>query len=213
MQMNYKKHVVNQGECISSIAFDHGLLPESIWNDPQNEPLRTSRENSNSLLPGDVVFIRDKNPKYEAVATQKRHRFRRKSVPEKLVIRFMRNRKPRRDERYEIDIDGRKTEGVTDGEGCLHALMPPDARIARVKFLKLKDQHVFKLGHLNPVTEISGIQGRLQNLGFYFGESDGKTSDALTEAIRDFQAVYSAAEVTGALNEKTRNRISEIYGG
>ncbi len=211
--MEYREHTVEQGDCISSIAVKYGLLPETVWADPRNGELRQLRKNPNALLPKDIVFVRKIEEKNELAATQKRHRFKRKGIPEKLIVRFMNNHEPRGGEAYQLEVDGRITTGKTDSEGYLRAAIAPNAKRAKVTFSKSGEKFTFKLGYINPLTELSGVQGRLANLGFYFGAIDGKPSEHLRNAVRNFQTEHlSGDEATGELNEKTRNKIKEIYG-
>ena len=79
-------YTVKQGDCISSIAQKHGLFWDKVWNHPKNANLQERRKDPNVLSPGDVVFVPDKDEKEESGATEQRHRFKRKGVPEKLRI-------------------------------------------------------------------------------------------------------------------------------
>lgn len=87
-----REHVVQQGECINSIAAQYGLFWETIWNDSANSELRRERKNPDLLLPGDRLVIPEIRVKRESGATEKRHRFRRKGVPIELVIRVLKDR-------------------------------------------------------------------------------------------------------------------------
>jgi len=84
-----KKHTVRQGECILSIAAEHGFFPDTVWNDPANSKLQQPHKHPGILHTGDVVVIPDKRVKEESGVTEQRHRFRRKGVPAKLRLRIL----------------------------------------------------------------------------------------------------------------------------
>lgn len=89
-----KKHTVRPGDCVSSIAFNHGLFWETVWNHSGNRDLVELRQDPNVLLEGDEVVIPDLTRREEDASTEKRHRFRRKGVPARLRLRLMRKADP-----------------------------------------------------------------------------------------------------------------------
>lgn len=210
--MAYKKYIVKQGDCISSIAFKYGLFPDTIWNDSKNSDLKQERKDPNVLLPGDEVYIREKEEKEESCASGKKHRFKRKGVPEKLIIQFRCDGEPRANEAYVLEIDGELSEGETDPNGKVEIPIPPDAKKGNITFRDTGDKYNLNLGHLDPITEITGVQKRLRNLGFYDGSVDGKISPDFEHALRAFQEKNNL-EPTGTLDENTRSKIEETYGG
>ncbi len=213
--MGYETHTVKQGDCISSIAFAHGFFPDTIWNDPENARLKEERKDPNVLKPGDVVRVRDKEPRTESCASENRHRFRRKGVPEKLVIHFSVVDEPRANEAYVLEIDGRRVGdggSKTDGDGKVEAWIPPDAEKGKITFPATGDEYELRLGHLDPITEVSGVQGRLKDLGFYDGPLDGQASPALRAAVGAFQRSAQLVE-TGELDEETREKVRTAFGG
>ena len=209
--MAYKKYIVKQGDCISSIAFKYGFFPDTIWNDSKNSKLKQDRKDPNVLLPGDEVYIRDKEEKEESCASEERHSFRRKGVPEIFNIQFKINDEPRANEAYVIDIDGELSEGQTDENGIAEIWIPPNAKKGKISFRDTGEEYELELGELDPITEISGVQQRLQNMGFYEGPIDGKMSEELEQAIRIIQE-RNDLEPTGKLDETTRDMIQEEHG-
>src|SRR4028118_472280 len=103
MPINYQ---VKPGDCISSISFEHGFFPDTIWNHPENAELKKLRKNMNVLRPGDVVIIPDKRIKEVFEPTNQVHRFKMKSTPPKLRIQFMFDGQPRANVPYELIIEG-----------------------------------------------------------------------------------------------------------
>jgi N-acetylmuramoyl-L-alanine amidase len=64
---------------------------------------------------------------------------------------------------------------------------------------------------LDPISEITGVQGRLRSLGYYDGEIDGSFSQDLAGAIESFQAAANL-DPTGRLDEATRTELLKQYG-
>ncbi len=63
-------HVVQQGECLSSITKCYGFADwRDIYNRPQNAPFRAKRPNPNIIYPKDEVFIPDKRDAARVCAT------------------------------------------------------------------------------------------------------------------------------------------------
>jgi hypothetical protein len=208
-----KQHVVTQGECVSSIAYVYGFLPDTIWNHPDNARLKEDRKVGHLLYPGDVVHIPDRELRYEDCATDASHRFVRKGVPEKLEIVLLdRDDQPRANLQYVLTIDGVSHEGVTDASGSLRHPIPPNAREGRLLLLaEIEEEYPLNLGHLDPVTKISGIQARLANLGFDCGPADGNFGPRTKAALALFQRANDL-EPTGEPDAGTTNCLVQRYG-
>jgi hypothetical protein len=209
-----KKHVVVQGECISSIAFTHGFLPEKIWDHPENRALRSLRKDSSVLLEGDEVFIPDCTPARATVASGARHVFVRKGVPEKLRVRLLDGRgKPRSNLAFVLYADDLpERRGKTDGDGVLEAPISPTT--ARVRIVVEGNAggelHELDLGHLDPIGHTSGIQARLSNLGYYRGAIDGEAGPLTSSAIRAFQS-DRGLRTTGSVDEALVDALFEAH--
>lgn len=208
MPINYE---VKQGDCISSIAFEHGFFKETIWNHPNNAELKQNRKEQNVLMPGDIVFIPDKRIKEVSEPTNEVHKFRCKNTPEKLKLQLFKENEPRADEEYELVIDDLKFSGKLDSQGRLEQSIPPNAKQGQLTLKKDEEIYQLILGNLNPSDEITGAQGRLRHLGFYFGSIDGQISPELIQAIQEFQ-ISGDLEPNGELDDRTMSAIKNAYG-
>lgn len=207
-----KDHVVKEGECVGSIAFEHGFFPDTLWDHPENAELKLKRGDPNVLLAGDVVRVPDLRPKEVTVASGGSHTFRRRGVPERFRLVLRRGGEPRADLAFQLRAGGRVLEGRTDGEGRLEAWIPPDAKQGVLVLPDSGEEYQLALGRLDPPDTASGIQARLFNLGFYRGPLDGQPSRALTRAVRAFQARHDLPQ-TGEVGAATRETLLEAHRG
>lgn len=206
-------YVVKQGDCLASIAQQFGHLWQRIWDDPANAELRNVRKDSRVLLPGDRLAIPEKQQKHEPGQTEMRHRFQLKGRPDRFTVRVLRDGEPRGNEKFELEVDGETHRGVTQADGLVVCRIMPDARRARLVVGEGENQQEFRflLGGIDPITEISGVQQRLRNLGFDCGEVDGKLGPHTRDALRAYQQARGLNE-TGEADEATRDRLQSDYG-
>lgn len=207
-------YTVKQGECVESIAFEHGLFWETVWNDPKNSELKEIRKNPNALLPGDKIYVRDLEEKEEPCQAEQKHRFRRKAVPSVLRLRLLDDGEPRANQPYTLEIDGEVFSGTTDGDGKLEQTVMPGAKEGKLSVGEgeQEDEYVVKLRHLDPVGEVSGAQARLASLGYDPGEIDGQMTPETQAALQQFQVEQGLSE-TGELDQETIRKLEELYGG
>jgi len=209
-------YVVEQGDCIESIACRHGFFWKTIWDHPENSELKQKRQDPNILLEGDRVFIPELTERTEKCGTQQRHRFKRKGVPSKLrLVLKDAEQKPRPHVPYMLEIDGRLFQGETDADGCLQHSISPNAKRGRLIIGERDDpfgeEYELALGRLDPISELSGVQARLKSQRFYDGEIDGIMGPETVQAILDFQACHGL-EQTGELSDETREKLKSIHG-
>lgn len=212
MAINY---TVKPGDCISSIAFEHGFFPDTIWNHPNNAALKQKRKNSNVLMPGDIVFVPDKQLKEVSEPTNEVYKYRIKNVPAKLRIQFMSDGKPRANVPYILTIDGvtiSQPGDSTDSQGVVACSISPGARQGVISVGTGEDciEYNLRLGNLNPASDISGVKQRLRNLGLYKGSADQVFDEKAQDAIRAFQA-KAGLNVTGELDAATRDKLEQTH--
>lgn len=206
MAINYQ---VKQGDCISSIAFEHGFFTETIWNHPQNAELKEKRKDPNTLCAGDLVFVPDKREKAVKKPTEQVHKFQMKNTPALCSLQMFDEDEVRANQDYELEIDGVKHLGETDSQGVLRVPIPPNARKGMLIIGADKAEFNLNFGQIEPPTEIKGLQARLNNLGFEC-PTTGKLDDDTKRAVRRFQYACEMEE-TGEFDEATRQKIDELH--
>jgi hypothetical protein len=203
------KITVQQGDSIPSIAVENGFFWETIWNHGENAQLKAKRTSPNQLFPGDEVFVPELRRKTESRPVDARHRFKRKGVPAKLRVQLMRLDEPRKNEPYVLDIDGTMIRGTTDGNGKIEQYMPPNAKSVSINLQGGKEVIKLRIGHLDPIDEISGVQQRLNNLGFNAGSEDGELDDQTRSALKTFQQKHGL-DPSGEIDDSTRAKLKSL---
>jgi hypothetical protein len=206
------EYLVKQGECLASIAAARGYFWETLWKHPKNAALKNAREDPFELLPGDRVHIPVLRVKEETAGSEACHKFRRKGVPSHIDVTLMFMGLPVADKRYVADVDGNISEGSTDGKGRVKIPIAPGAQSAAISVGSGPDSRItydIRIGGLDPITELTGVQGRLRNLGYHC-EATGIMDDDTVRAIRSFQQDQKI-EVTGVFDDKTRDKLKRVH--
>lgn len=226
------RHIVQQGECMASIADRHGFSLRTLWDHPANAALRRLRGDPYALYPGDVVEIPARRPGEATCATDRVHRFRRRGVPERYRLQIFDDGVPRAGAPYLFEIGDELRERTTDAEGWVIEWIPPQARHARLTLLSPtppdapgddEDEDAFAdetdspislevyeidLGALDPADTPSGGAARLRALGYL---ESGDDPDRLTVALYTFQ-LDEDLPPTGELDAPTSARLRELHG-
>ena len=108
MAENYE---VEQGDCVSSVAFEYGLPWETLWNHSDNAHLKQARKNPNMLKCGDTLHVPDLTTKEYERPTEQRHQFKLKGEPVRLRLRIMEAPPPKATNRATVQ------EGSQNGDG------------------------------------------------------------------------------------------------
>lgn len=203
-------HIVGQGDSIASIAEQNGFLWETLWNHGNNGGLKAERKDPNVLFPGDEVFIPEKGQKQIDKPVDARHRFTRKGVPHKLKVKLATADEARGGEPYTLVVGGQVLHGTLDGDGAFEHDVPGDAKSAQL-ILSGGDEIInLRVGGLDPVSEVSGAQQRLQNLGYDLGGEQGTLGDKTRAALRGFQD-RNKLPVTGEIDGATKAKLQEVH--
>ncbi len=84
-----ENYIIQQGDCLHSIAMNRGLLWQKIWDHPENSTLKSLRKDPNILKEGDTLFIPDLEVRQESRGTDQKHVFKRKGLPAVLKLRIL----------------------------------------------------------------------------------------------------------------------------
>ena len=210
-------YTVKDGDTMTSIGFQHGLFYETIWNHGDNAELRKERKLPHVLLPGDQVAIPELRKKVLRLPTSKLHRFRLRGIPARIRCVVRDNEyKPMAGKKYKLTAGTDVYQGTTGGDGSIDQYVKPDVSTGELivwpETLLYPEEFrlTLRVGYLEPVESLKGLQARLSNLGFHCAEEYGELGDATERAIRAFQEA-NKLEVTGTPNAETRKKVAEIY--
>jgi len=166
-----------------------------------------------------VLTIPDRGSKTLSLATGQRHKIVIKR-PRVLVRIEVRLDQPHF---YDLLLGEDRFQGKTEANAPIEHPVSLAARTGRIELWpatesnQTEKQGLFAwnllLGSLDPADEISGIQGRLANLGYYAGPTDGVDNPDLAHAIARFET-DQALEVTGSSgNATTQAKLRDLHDG
>ena len=173
-----KFYQIRQGDSAESLAAENGLLLETVWNHPENKELKELRKDPHILYPGDQLFVPDIQLKEVSAVTEITHIFVLEIPLSKLRVVILHNDLPAANERYVLQIEGTSLDGRTKSDGSVEKSISPTAKKARLILSPGENERILdlQLGGLDPITETSGVQGRLYNLGFPIRHIDNQMS-------------------------------------
>lgn len=206
------RHTVVAGEHLSGIANRYGFRdPATIWDDPQNASLRSSRD-SHVLSPGDELFIPEKQPKVESCATTEVHAFKAKVATMKLrlCVRDFDNR-PISGVACRLEINGVPSALTSDGDGFIEKEIPITAQSGRLVIEDWGIDRTLRIGHLDPHDVETGWKARLINLGYYQGSIEDLDANLWRWAIEEYQCDHDLT-VTGELDGATITSLQSTHG-
>lgn len=213
-----ESHTVKQGDTLGGIARAHGFASwREIYDDDNNAELRRLRPNPALLYPGDTVVLPERRAEPRPLPTQKKNRFVARTPPRilRLVVRGP-DGEPLAGSRYELRAIPRSLEGTIPASGEIEHAVPADLESVDLFVWgsgaeRPSFQWTLRLGHLDPIDTVSGIQARLNNLGYDAGPADGIDGPLTRAALRAFQEHHDLP-TTGEPDDTVRAKLAEAYG-
>lgn len=198
-------YTVQQGDTLLALAVKHGLDTwEDIVNASENASIKETLADPGIVTPGINLFIPNKVLKQQPSAIDAKHPFQIKRPKAWLRLALkdaagvaLANCK------YELSV-GTPASGTTAADGIVEAAVPIDTKSATLKvWITATELQEWKLqcGWMDPIGEESGVQSRLENLGF---------GSDLTTAVKAFQE-RTGLEVTGTIDDAFRTKLTSYY--
>jgi hypothetical protein len=208
-------HDVQQGETLLGLAAANGLESwKDILDRPENAELKKKRTDPGLLKAGDRVFIPNREMRHEASAVDAKHTF--KVSPPKAWIRLAVKDaagEAYAGKKYELAVAGKTVSGNLPADGLIEQAVPVDTTAGTLTVWiadGISQVWELRIGHMDPADEVSGVQARLNNLGFDCGEPDGVEDEETQAAVRAFQ-VLTGLESTGAIDDALRQKLQSFY--
>lgn len=210
--------LTKNGDCMASIAKQHGFHDaDTIYQHPANSELKNQRTNLHLLRPGDKVCIPDKKTKTVEIPTETCSVFTIKGLLTelKLVIEDV-DGNPLINTEYLLDVAGLKYHGKSDDAGLVVQKIDASAKKAELTlFLDEYQKNTLfwslELGALPPHEEPSGIQARLNNLGYYCANELGDIDSTTSNAINAFKTKHGLAN-DAVIDHALTSTLLSVYG-
>jgi hypothetical protein len=214
-----RRHKVKPGDDIPSLSARSKFRSwKSVWEHPDNAELKGLRGDPSMLNPGDRVSLPAPTLKGIDKSSGQPHRFKLRSEKVRICL-MMKDREdaPIAFRPYVLSIDGKQiAEASTDSKGKIEHEIAASAKEGGLDLapdpdlpdLRLKWK--LKLGWMNPVEDVWGIQERLRNLGYNCGPVDG-INGKLTKGALQMYEKDKGREPRGELTDQIRNELLEQH--
>lgn len=193
------RHVVVSGECLSTIAHNHGHTRwQQLWEYADNAALRARRESPHVLHPGDVVMVPGLQIAELACATNATHRIEVELPTLELKVTLADHLgRPFANQPYRLWCDDCSGEphltGTTTGAGLVEARLPQGTWVAYVLLDRQGLPFTFQLSAVPQLpksweeltrADVIAIQARLNAIGVGAGAACGTLNAATQRALQ-----------------------------
>lgn len=211
-------HTVAQGETLTRIAKQYKLGSwQTIYNHPQNASFKALRGNPDIIYPGDKVFIPDPESTPHKIQTNTRTVFKVPSLKEHLRLKLQDSSgQARANTAVKLQIGDTTYNLQSDTNGKIEVELPEESGADAELYVfaddgeEIENRFSLKLGYLDPVSTISGVQARCNALGFDCGKVDGIRGNQTIAGVKAFQAAHGL-DVDGVAGPITQAKLIETY--
>ena len=211
-------HTIRQGEYLARIAQGYGFTdPDVIWNLPENQALKDAGRTPVTLAPGDDLFLPERTDRTLTRATEHRYKAKVKvSVVRLRVVLQTLGGKALANAPGTLRTAANDSKVTTDGKGLFEVILIGATEAAE---LRLADEGSavrgivipLHIGHLDPVTTVSGQEARLNNLGYRAGIGGDVSALVFRSAVEEFQC-DEKLRVDGTCGPATQAKLGSVHG-
>jgi len=215
---DYRPYIVRQGDHLAQLAYVHGFDATEVWNHERNAELRELGRKPELLAPGDILYLPVKPKEGLAFSAGTSNRYQARVPVVSVSLAFKDAERVLADEPYEVfgmgtdGSDGQTEKRKTDADGKVALELPVTTREVTIVFPRQNVAYEVRVGDMDPVAEMSGVQKRLENLGYLPRERESASEDVyLQAAIAEFQKQHGLSP-TGSLDDATSNLLKDEHG-
>lgn len=213
MPTELRRVIARQGDCVLSIAADHGIGdPRLIMDHPDNQDLfRDTRRRDGILVPGDRLTVPIEMNEHSVSENSSLEL--RVTVPRTSLRLYLKKADGSAFSgeavKYWLPARPEPLDASTDGDGLLDIRVPATARTVRVQIVSTGQMLDVRPGGLDPIDRESGVVHRLSNLG-YLPPDARPTVDELEAAVVRFRADRGLSE-EGGVNDELRDALESAH--
>jgi hypothetical protein len=211
---------IKPGEWFAKIVKLEGLGTEwkKIYNGGDNADFRKACPDPDLLIPGEKCVLPEKKKKEESKPGNAKASFKLKGDKAQLNVVVIRpDGQPLKSVDYKLTLHGSGADGTviakkTDGSGAVKCDIPVDTDSAT---LDIEGQELeLKIGWLEPVETVKGVQARLRNLNYAIADVDGNAGPETptAAAVAAFQKEHSLSDPEGEIGPQMQKKLKDIHG-
>lgn len=213
--MSMEPYVICQGDYLLKLAHSRGFDADAVWNHSANQDLQRQRSNPNMLAPGDILYVPTApGPTLLSLSPNTSNSYTGKVPKVQIRITLTSSAGALTSEACVVEGAGDPQNVTSDGSGLVSFFVPVNVAEVRLRLTQRNLAYAVRIGHLDPVTENSGVRARLQHLGYLShapSASDDDGDAALANAISAFQTDQGIT-ATGEMDDDTRGALVTAHG-
>jgi hypothetical protein len=206
-------YVIRQGDHLTKVAARLGFDADAVWHHSTNAELRKVRSDPHVLRSGDILYVPEtKPPQWISLQVGSVNRLVATVPKVKISLSLAQDGAAIAGAQCIVHGLPPPNEFMTDGAGALAFDAPVDLEFVTLEIPSRSLVRRMRVGHLDPVSEASGVLQRLRNMGHVAPAATAAGGDrTMEQAIKSFQSAQGLP-VTGELDDETRKKLEDRHG-